>query len=96
MVSGGLVGVVGYFQPFLLIGAIFATVGSGLLYTLDIGSSSAQYIGYQIIIGIGIGTSIQVPVIAAQALSSMADIPLVTADVLCTLSILIFVPHVPV
>ena len=89
MVSGGLVGVVGYFQPFLLIGAIFATVGSGLLYTLGINSSSAQYIGYQIIIGIGIGTSIQVPVIAAQALSSMADIPLVTADVLCTFSVVI-------
>ena len=94
MVSGGLVGVVGYFQPFLLIGAIFATVGSGLLYTLGINSSSAQYIGYQIIIGIGIGTSIQVPVIAAQALSSMADIPLVTADVLCTFPILIYLPHV--
>ena len=94
MVSGGLVGVVGYFQPFLLIGAIFTAVGSGLLYTLGINSSAAQYIGYQIIIGIGIGTSIQVPVIAAQALSSMADIPLVTADVLCTLSTLDFVSHV--
>lgn len=93
MISGGLVGVVGFFQPFLLIGAVFATIGSGLLYTLDIDSSAAQYIGYQIIIGIGIGTSLQVPVIAVQALSSMADIPLVTADVLCAFSVLIFQRH---
>lgn len=89
MVSGGLVGVVGYFQPFLLIGAILATIGAGLLYTLDIGSSSAQYIGFQVLIGVGIGTSIQVPIIAVQALSSLAEIPLVTADVLCRSSILI-------
>lgn len=93
LVSGGLVGVIGYFQPFLLIGSIFATIGAGLLYTLDIGSSSAQYIGYQIIVGIGIGTSIQVPVIAVQALSEMAEIPLVTADVLCMFTNSHFVPQ---
>lgn len=84
ILSGGLVGKVGYFQPFLVIGAIFATVGAGLLYSLDIGSSAGQYIGYQVLVGIGVGTSIQIPVIAAQALSDMAEIPCVTAVVLCT------------
>ncbi|MCJ1470076.1 hypothetical protein MMC07_008721 [Pseudocyphellaria aurata] len=82
ILSGGLVGKVGYFQPFLVIGAIFATVGAGLLYTLGIGSSAGQYIGYQVLVGIGVGTSIQIPVIAAQALSDMAEIPVVTAVVL--------------
>lgn len=84
ILSGGLVGQVGYFQPFLVIGGIFATVGAGLLYSLDIDSSAGQYIGYQILVGVGVGTSIQIPVITAQALSDMAEIPCVTAVVLCT------------
>lgn len=82
MIGGGLVGKVGYFQPFLILGAILATIGAGLIYTLDIGSSAGEYIGYQILFGAGLGIAIQVPVIAAQALSELADIPLVTASIL--------------
>lgn len=81
VLSGILVGQVGYFQPFFIVGAIFATVGAGLLYTLDI-DSSGQYIGYQVLVGIGVGISIQIPVITAQALSDMAEIPCITAVVL--------------
>ena len=59
-------------------------IGASLLYTLDIGSSAGQYIGYQILLGVGIGSSIQIPVIASQAFSDdPADIPLVTAAVMC-------------
>ncbi|KAL8890820.1 MAG: hypothetical protein Q9215_002046 [Flavoplaca cf. flavocitrina] len=82
MIGGGLVGKVGYFQPFLIVGAILATIGAGLMYTLDIGSSVGAYIGYQIVFGAGLGIAIQVPVIAAQALSPLADIPIVTASIL--------------
>ena len=83
LLSGQAIGRVGYFQPFLTFGAIFTTVGAGLLYTLNIGSSSAKYIGYQVVVGIGVGTCIQVPVIASQACSGMVDISTVTAVVLC-------------
>ncbi|KAL8644788.1 MAG: hypothetical protein Q9226_007592 [Calogaya cf. arnoldii] len=82
MIGGGLVGKIGYFQPFLILGAILATIGAGLMYTLDIDSSAGAYIGYQIIFGAGLGIAIQVPVIAAQALSPLADIPIVTATIL--------------
>ena len=82
MIGGGLVGKVGYFQPFLVFGSILAIIGAGLIYSLDIHSSAGQYLGYQIIFGAGLGFSIQVPVIAAQALSVPSDIPLVTASVL--------------
>lgn len=74
---------VGYFQPFLTIGSIFTTIGAGLLYTLDITFPTAHYIGYQLIVGIGVGLAIQVPIIASQAFSSPVDIPCVTAIVLC-------------
>ena len=82
MLSGSAIGKIGYFQPFLILGSILATIGAGLIYTLDIGSSVGHYIGYQIIFGAGLGIAIQVPVIAAQALSDMSDISLVTGSIL--------------
>ena len=86
LVASGLVGKIGYFQPFLVVGSSIALVGSGLIYTLDIGSSPAQFIGYQVVAGTGIGMAIQVPVIVAQSLSPKADISSAVATVLCMLA----------
>lgn len=58
------------------------TAGAGLVYTLDARSTLGQIVGYQMLPGIGIGASIQVPVTVAQAFSAPADIPVVTAVVL--------------
>lgn len=82
MLAGQVIGKIGYFQPLLIVGSILATVGAGLIYSLDVGSSVGRYIGYQIIFGAGLGIAIQVPVIAAQALSDVSDIALVTASIL--------------
>ena len=82
MLAGQVIGRIGYFQPFLILGSLLATVGAGLIYSLDIGSSVGHYIGYQILFGTGLGIAIQIPVIAAQALSDISDIALVTASIL--------------
>ncbi|KAI9842020.1 MAG: hypothetical protein M1837_007516 [Sclerophora amabilis] len=81
-ITGSLIVLVGYFQPFLTIGGILTTIGAGLIYSLDIGTSSARYLSYQAMFGVGNGLCIQVPLIASQAFSDPADIPLVTAIVL--------------
>ncbi|TVY17154.1 MFS gliotoxin efflux transporter gliA [Lachnellula arida] len=80
--SGGLITVTGSFVPWLIGGSIFSTIGSGLLYTLNTHSSSAHWIGYQAIVGLGIGAAIQVPIIAAQAIAAPADLSSATAMVL--------------
>ena len=82
IVSGGLISVYGHFVPFMLVGGVLTTVGSGLLYTLNIHSSSGHWIGYQIITGLGIGLALQVPIIAAQASVGPADLSSVTAMIL--------------
>lgn len=74
----------GMYIPFLLGGAIISTIGAGLIYTLDIGSPSSQWIGYQALAGIGIGLALQVPIIANQAFVKMSEISSVTAITLCT------------
>jgi len=85
VLSGGLISAYGIYVPWLLIGSILATIGTGLIYTLDIGSSSSKWIGYQALAGIGIGFAFQVPMIANQAFVQMSEISSVTAVTLCKL-----------
>jgi EmrB/QacA subfamily drug resistance transporter len=59
-ISGGIfISKTGITKPVAILGAMFASVGYGLLTTLDQNSSSAKRIGYLIIPGIGIGLSFQ-------------------------------------
>jgi hypothetical protein len=83
LMSSAIVTKIGYFHPLLLVGGICMTIGSGLIYTLDIGSSTGSYIGYQVITGFGNGICSQIPLIASIAFSKPEDIPLTTALVLC-------------
>ena len=76
---------VGYFTAFLSLGSAIFTLGAGLIYTLDIGSPASKYLGYQVILGLGQGIAIQIPVITGQAFSDPADITSMTAIVLCKL-----------
>ncbi|KAL4905804.1 hypothetical protein BDW74DRAFT_177506 [Aspergillus multicolor] len=82
MLAGAFLSKIGYYQPFLLAGAVTVTIGSGLLWTLDIDAPSAKQIGYQILAGAGDGFCIQVPVTAVQAFVDQQDIATVTALVL--------------
>ena len=72
--SGGLIAATGQYVPFLILGAALSTVGAGLLYTLNIGSGSNEWIGYQLICGIGIGFAINTPIAVAQASVDMSDL----------------------
>ena len=83
ILSGGLISAYGIYVPFLVAGSAIATIGTGLLYTLDIGSPSSHWIGYQALTGIGIGLSIQVPIIANQAFVKPSEISSVTSVTLC-------------
>ncbi|KAJ7631431.1 ABC transporter [Mycena polygramma] len=65
--SGQIVGRTGYYWYFLVISPFFLGVGSGLLYTLNMDSSSAKIAGFQIIAGIGTGMGMQNGFIAIQA-----------------------------
>lgn len=69
--------------PFMVVAGILSTIGVGLLYTLDIGTGSSKWIGYQVITGLGLGLGFQVPVSAAQATLPQIDIPSGSAMIIC-------------
>ncbi|XXH00679.1 hypothetical protein Hte_007029 [Hypoxylon texense] len=59
VVAGPLMSITGITAPYLLVAGVLATVGCGLLYTLAIGTSTGQWIGYQILAGVGFGLGFQ-------------------------------------
>ena len=72
----------GHYVGIMVLGSVLTTVGAGVIYTLDINSSSSEWIGYQVIAGIGTGLSIQVPIIVVQSTAAPSDVSSVTAIVL--------------
>lgn len=84
IVSGGYITAQGHFVPLMIGSGAVATVGAGLIYTLDIHSPSSKWIGYQVLAGLGLGVGFQIPIIATQAISSASDLSSATAMVLFT------------
>jgi hypothetical protein len=83
MISSGLfVTATGLTFPIQLLGAIIATIASGLLYTLDIGTGASKWIGYQILGGVGWGIAWQIPIMVGQGNADPKDISPITAIIL--------------
>ena len=74
-VGGLLVNIIGYYTPLMFIGSAFLTIGAGLCTTFNVGSGNPQWIGYQVIIGIGAGLGFQQCINALQTVLPLHDIP---------------------
>ncbi|KAK3381522.1 major facilitator superfamily domain-containing protein [Podospora didyma] len=64
--TGGLIAVVGYYNPFILPCMILFTVGAGMISTLGLNSPTSHWFGYQVIAGLGIGVGFQTGVLVVQ------------------------------
>lgn len=84
VVSGAAITASGYFTPFVVVGSILMTIGSGLICTFTPTSSAGAWIGYQVLAGIGIGLCFQAPIMGAQALADSQDVSATTAILLFT------------
>nr|POE74055.1 putative efflux pump gsfj [Quercus suber] len=82
LTSGGYISATGIAAPIVVVGAALSTICTGLLYTLDIGTSEGKWIGYQIIGGVGWGIASQIPIITVQATAPLTDLAEVTAMLL--------------
>ncbi|KAI1432410.1 major facilitator superfamily domain-containing protein [Xylaria sp. CBS 124048] len=85
--SGIFVSKTGHVVPLQVVSTIVATIGAGLIYTLDIGTSTGRWIGFQIIAALGWGAGFQIPVVVAQGFADPSDIPSVTAIILFFLNV---------
>ncbi|KAF7303924.1 MFS general substrate transporter [Mycena indigotica] len=58
---------IGYYWPWLVVAPVFLALGSGFLFTVSRATSSGTIIGFQILVGIGIGLAMQNTLVAIQA-----------------------------
>ncbi|KAK1974027.1 major facilitator superfamily transporter [Colletotrichum cereale] len=82
VVSGALVGRLGYYLPWVVFGSIVSTVGTGLISTWTPYTASASWIGYQVLLGAGRGSNMQMNIIAVQANSAPSRLPVVMATLI--------------
>ncbi|PNP51909.1 hypothetical protein THARTR1_07500 [Trichoderma harzianum] len=80
--SGAYISATGITAPIIVAGTALSTICTGLLYTLDIGTSEGKWIDYQIIGGVGWGIASQIPIITVQATAPAIDLAEVTAMLL--------------
>ena len=59
-------GKLGYYLPWSIGGGVLVAIGSGLFSTFSLTTSTAKWIGYEILAGAGRGCSVQMPIIAIQ------------------------------
>ncbi|EOA92213.1 hypothetical protein ACJQWK_03640 [Exserohilum turcicum] len=79
ILSGGLVQRFGYYTPFMIVGSILMALGVGLITTWTKNTGTGMWIGYQIIVGFGVGSTMQHPNIAVQTVLRKQDVPIGTA-----------------
>ncbi|KAL1596361.1 hypothetical protein SLS60_009007 [Paraconiothyrium brasiliense] len=73
ILAGGLVQRIGYPAPFMILSAVIFSVGVGLVTTWPVQVSHSAWIGYQVLIGFGVGIGMQQPSINAQIVLSKED-----------------------
>ncbi|KAI3559054.1 major facilitator superfamily transporter [Colletotrichum abscissum] len=84
LVAGAAVTIWGLYTPWMILGSILMGIGYGLISTFNPNTSSAMWIGYQILAGAGVGAAMQQPLMAVQVVLDMADVPTGTAIIIFT------------
>ena len=79
MVSNSLISLYNHHLSMLVLGPLLGTAGVVLIYTVDINSSAAKWIGFEALTAAGVGLCLQIPIISNQGLVTASDIPTVTA-----------------
>jgi hypothetical protein len=83
VVQGAALSKVGYATPFMVVGATLGTISCGLLYTLDVDTSTSKWIGYQIICGFAVGGAFQTAISVVQVNAKPKDMSSSTAMIFC-------------
>ncbi|KAI0378037.1 MFS general substrate transporter [Hypomontagnella monticulosa] len=75
IIAGGSTQKLGYYVPVMILCPAILAVGQGLLSTIRVDEDSPHWIGYEIIVGFGMGLGMQSAGLAAQAVLPKPDIP---------------------
>ena len=74
IIAGVFVSSVGYYAPCIIACSILMSIGAGLLTTLRVDSGKAEWIGFQVLAGLGMGLGMQQSGMAAQVVLEPEDV----------------------
>jgi len=75
ILAGAMVQRIGYYTPFMIANGCIMSIGAGLITTFTPNTGHAKWIGYQVVLGFGIGLGMQQASLAAQAVLARKDAP---------------------
>lgn len=75
ILGGGFVAKVGYYTPCIILCSVLMSIGAGLMTQLRVDSPNAEWIGYQVLAGFGMGMGMQQSGLAAQVVLKEPDVP---------------------
>ncbi|KAF1829902.1 MFS general substrate transporter [Decorospora gaudefroyi] len=81
MLAGGMVTKFGYYNPFMIASSIITSIGAGLTTLFEPDTSHSKWIGFQFILGFGIGLGLQQPAMVVQNVLPLKQVPTATAMV---------------
>ncbi|MCJ1376700.1 hypothetical protein MMC20_007945 [Loxospora ochrophaea] len=77
--AGAIVTMTGYYArslvPIMVLGVIVGAIGTGLLITISINTTTLHWAAYLVVSGLGIGFGIQLPYSAVQVVLNENDVP---------------------
>lgn len=76
ILTGAMVTAIGYYTPFLIASSCIMSVGAGLCSTFGVHTGAPTWIGYQVVVGFGIGLGMQQSGMAAQRVLDKDDVPI--------------------
>ena len=83
IIQGFALSKIGIVPAFWIFGGALATIGCGLMYTMDASTSAGKWIGYQILVGFATGVTFQVAIANAQVHAKPEDLSQVSAIINC-------------
>ncbi|KAF7593689.1 hypothetical protein BBP40_010981 [Aspergillus hancockii] len=76
ILSGGIITATGYYVPWMYVATVLMSVGAGMTTTFKVDTGHAAWIGYQVLFGLGLGSGLQQPSLAAQTVLGEKDVPI--------------------
>ena len=88
LINGAVTGKTGLYMPWYLGGSMLTTIGSALMYALvagkqNVGPIPGAILGYEVILGVGVGAYVQASFAVAQAKVPPSEIPVAVAFIGC-------------
>ena len=75
IMAGILTRKIGYYTQWMYISAVMTPIGAGLISTFNTSTGHSEWIGYQVLYGLGLGLGMQQATVAAQTVLPKQDVP---------------------